>query len=100
MTTNRNRLLGATALSPESLAVLTEEDISVLGDFFAEEKARLAALAARLDAIGPREKGVTDRVYEMLSDYRSGHELLMLELAEQLTRTIRLARLAEGRAAQ
>lgn len=94
MTANRNRLLDETALSPESLSVLTDEDISVLGAVIAEEKARLSDLSDRLAAIGPREKGVTDRVYEMLSAYRTGKQLLVLELTEQLARTLRLA---EGR---
>ena len=96
MTANRNRLLDETALSPESLSVLTDEDISVLGDVIAEEKARLSDLSDRLDAIGPREKGVTDRVYEMLSAYRTGQELLVLELTEQLARTLRLAQGRSG----
>ncbi len=70
---------------PYSFKALTDEDLKVLNAVLQAETQALDAIEQCLDAIGPREAGVTDSVYEVLNAYRAGRALLAEELNYRLS---------------
>ena len=76
-------------VSPCCLTDLSDQDLTVLRYVLQSEEERLERIEEKLQAVAPREAGVTDTVYEVLNAYRAGQELLVEELSYQLSDFLR-----------